>query len=173
MGFDLCRGDESFSWNIVAWPKLLGLAQRYGWKPAGTRSPKYYWLAQDPGDWEPPFDHNPADDYDPADWKGGYFSNDAQQVTAADALALAEALEKSLDDIPDCLDLPDKRIEASMVDREKLPAMQRSFVGLFSDMPGFIMPNANLNAYEFFGGETKANVIDFIAFCRHGEFYIL
>src|SRR5262245_7431477 len=66
------------------WGKALDLAHLYGWKPLGTR---------------PPTTHNFR--LLNADWPGTYLTNDGQTVIWEDALALAGALEKAMDDIPD------------------------------------------------------------------------
>jgi hypothetical protein len=83
MGYDLCgRGGYCFV-NIDDWGPLLGIAQAWGWKPAGTLLPYGPPEAQgDPGpDWE---------------WNGGYLCNEHQEVTDEDALALAAALDRAL-----------------------------------------------------------------------------
>src|SRR5262245_15574478 len=64
--------------------KALELAELYGWRPLGT---------------QPPFRH----DFHKlsAEWDGAYLTNDGQMIKAVDALSLAAALEKALDDISD------------------------------------------------------------------------
>lgn len=57
----------------------------YGWKPMGTH----------------PAPRIEVWGLDAEDWDGTYLTNDGQIVIAEDALSLAIALEKSLDDIPD------------------------------------------------------------------------
>ena len=76
MGFDLSGAGGDFRWTIFDWHKLLRIAKRYGWKPAGTV-------------------------FAAAEWGGGYTSNDSQTVTADDARQLADALERALADIPE------------------------------------------------------------------------
>jgi hypothetical protein len=66
------------------WAKALELARLYGWQPLGTRP-------------TPGFDFSNLG----ADWLGTYMTNDGQVVSAEDAYALAAALERSLDDIPE------------------------------------------------------------------------
>ena len=66
------------------WKKTLELARMYGWRPMGTQAPSYH-------------DSNRLN----ADWHGTYMSNEGQTVLREDAIAMAEALQKSLDDIPD------------------------------------------------------------------------
>jgi hypothetical protein len=60
---------------------IFGLAEMYGWTPAGT---------QPLADWDL---SRPSDE--------GYFSNDFQIVTKNDALALATALETATGDLSD------------------------------------------------------------------------
>ena len=84
------RGDYlQDGWS--GWGGACQLGVLYGWRPAGTR-------LDEPG------------------WTGGYFSNDAAQVTRDDALSLASALERALHD-PDPERLsPDERIETVPAD---------------------------------------------------------
>jgi hypothetical protein len=84
MGFDLVSHTDGsyFRWNLIDWPKVLELGRMFGWRPAGTI--RY------------------AEDGSPdPGWDGGYVTNDLQVVSAEDAAALADALERALDDIPD------------------------------------------------------------------------
>jgi len=77
------------------------------------------------------------------DWDGTYLTNDGQIVVAEDALGLGRALEKSLDDIPD-------------FNLEVYP------------------PDLNqINPFEYFAGDEKQQLTDFIRFCRLGSFLIL
>ena len=77
------------------------------------------------------------------DWDGTYLTNDGQIVVSEDALRLGRALEKSLDDIPD-------------FNLEVYP------------------PNPNqINPFEYFAGDEKQQLTDFIKFCRLGSFLIL
>src|SRR4026207_186588 len=76
---ELCR-----RFSRQSWAKALELAQFYGWKPMGTRPPSVH-------------DFHRLN----ADWSGTYLTNDGQTVKTEDAKALAHALHKALDDIPD------------------------------------------------------------------------
>jgi hypothetical protein len=77
MGYDLTNASgDSHQWKSVGWWYLLNLARHFGWKPAGTL---------------PPAAHD-----EPSAWDGNYFHNDGQRVTAPDAAALADSLEKML-----------------------------------------------------------------------------
>jgi hypothetical protein len=113
-----------------SWVKILSLARFYGWQPMGTRPPS-------------PSLYGPLGLEDEV-WGETYLRNDGQTVIAEDALSLAMALEKSLDDIPDF------NIE---IDRK-------------SDLTE-ILP------FEYFAGDEKHHLVDFIKFCRLGSFMIL
>jgi hypothetical protein len=76
-------------------------------------------------------------------WDGTYLTNDGQIVVAEDALALGMALEKSLDDIPDF------NLEVYPLDLNQV------------------------NPFEYFAGDGKLQLRDFIKFCRLGSFLIL
>ncbi len=76
-------------------------------------------------------------------WDGTYLTNDGQIVVAEDALALGRALYKSLDDIPDF------NLEVSPPDLSKV------------------------NPFEYFAGDGKQQLTDFVKFCRLGSFLIL
>src|SRR5215216_921499 len=76
-------------------------------------------------------------------WDGTYLTNDGQIVIREDALALGRALKKSLDDIPDF------NLDYYSIDLRKV------------------------NPFEFFAGDGKQQLVDFIKFCRLGSFLIL
>ena len=109
------------------WTKLLSLGMFYGWQPLGTRVPS---MSEIHG-------------FNADAWDGTYLTNDGQIVVAEDALSLAMALEKSLDDIPDFnLD--------------------------------YYLPDLNkVNPFEYFAGDEKGQLVDFIKFCKLGSFLIL
>ncbi|HLO28436.1 MAG TPA: hypothetical protein VK249_04840 [Anaerolineales bacterium] len=99
----------------------------YGWQPQGTRPPSITELH----------------DLNIEDWDGNYLTNDGQIVAAEDALSLAIALEKSLDDIPDF------NLDYYLLDLNKV------------------------NPFEYFAGDRKRELADFIKFCQLGSFIIL
>ncbi|HJR81953.1 MAG TPA: hypothetical protein VJ821_17905 [Anaerolineales bacterium] len=76
-------------------------------------------------------------------WDGSYLTNDGQIVVRADALALGRALEKSLDDIPDF------NLDVYLLDLNKI------------------------TPFEYFAGDEKQQLVDFVRFCRLGSFLIL
>lgn len=81
--------------------------------------------------------------FDVDDWDGTYLTNDGQIVVAEDSLSLAMALEKSLDDVPDF-----------NVDNDSLDP-------------------SRINPFEYFAGDEKGQLVDFIRFCKLGSFLIL
>lgn len=109
------------------WVRVLSLGIFYGWHPMGTRVPSMTEI------------HGYHTDY----WDGTYLTNDGQIVVAEDALSLARALEKALDDIPD-FNLEHDSLE-----------------------PG------TLNIFEYFAGDRKEQLVNFIKFCKLGSFLIL
>ena len=107
--------------------RVLSLGIFYGWHPMGTRVPSMTEI------------HGYHTEY----WDGTYLTNDGQIVVAEDALSLARALEKALDDIPD--------FNLEHVSRER----------------------SQLNIFEYFAGDGKEQLINFIKFCKLGSFLIL
>lgn len=77
MGYDFER-DDAANWGTtsIGWHLLQHLAERFGWRPAGTLAPD---------DWD-----------DGRIWHGEYTGNSGQRVTAADAAALATALRAAV-----------------------------------------------------------------------------
>lgn len=147
----LCR---TFSRQF--WSKALELAGMHGWKPMGTRPPSqidFYKLG--------------------AEWDGGYLTNDGQIVKAEDAFSLAAALERSLDDIPG----------------DNIPMDWKSMFRPEDDLPEWLSPEERdiieeglqdglldvmgMNPFEYFAGDEKRLLKEFIRFCRLGSFEIL
>jgi hypothetical protein len=85
----------------------------------------------------------------------GYFVNDGQRVSTEDARALADALERGLPDIPDHDALTHKTFE-----HPGSPGMRLMAI----DTPA--------SPYEWFSGDKKGVVKEFIAYCRQGGFEI-
>lgn len=80
-------GCTSSAWDFYRW-----LAERYGWRPAGTRAPKRLRFRF-------------------FRWDGGYHWNEGQWITREDAAAFADALERNLRD-PDRADAQREVIRA-------------------------------------------------------------
>ena len=76
-------------------------------------------------------------------WDGTYLTNDGQIVIAEDAYLLGSALEKALDDIPDF------------------------------NLEYYALDPSRITPFEFFAGDGKQQLADFIRFCRLGSFLIL
>jgi hypothetical protein len=138
------------------WAKALELARLCGWQPMGTRpTPQYDFCKLN------------------ADWHGSYFTNDGQVVKAEDALSLAAALERSLDDISDVNVEIDWNSQFELEDElpEWLSPEERAMIeeGLYDGMLDIM----GLHPFEFFTGDEKRHLIQFIRFCRLGSFEIL
>jgi len=110
-----------------SWTRVLSLGMFYGWQPLGTRAPSITEL------------HG----LNTEDWDGTYLTNDGQIVVMEDALRLAMALERSLDDIPDF------------------------------NLKIYPLDPARVNLFEYFAGDKKPQLVDFIEFCKLGSFLIL
>ena len=149
MGMDLRGAGRTKRFSITSWCKVLQLAQEYGWQPAGTQAPTFM-LAD--GTIETA-----------ENWSGTYFDNSYQRVSDEDAANIAEALRRALSDIPD-FDTDEKWV--------KLPP-SNPFERMMAEQ-GFEMsgPNLSLTPLEFFSGEAKQQVEDFIAYCQAGWFLI-
>jgi hypothetical protein len=84
-----------------------------------------------------------------------YFHNAGFRVTTEHARALADALERALPDVPNHEAAAHKTVE--------LPGF-----------PGerFLPFGTPIDSFEWFSGQNKRHLLDFIAFCRQGEFKI-
>jgi hypothetical protein len=148
------------------WSRILSLALFYGWKPMGTL---------------PPFIHNlrkPSEAHAANDWDGTYLRNEGQVVRGEDALALAVALRMSLDDIAD-LNLEWEFTEADLPDwlsPEEKVLVQKGLEHLNfeaeDDDESGDKPSLGILPFEYFAGDEKQNLVEFIHFCMMGEFVI-
>jgi hypothetical protein len=139
-----------------SWAKALELARLYGWRPMGTRPPcihDFYKLG--------------------ADWNGTYLTNDGQIVKAEDALSLASALEKSLDDIPDAPLKIDWNSQFWMNDDlpEWLSPSERALIE--EELEDGLLDIIGTHPFEYFAGDEKRQLLDVIRFCRLGSFEIV
>ena len=137
------------------WAKALELAQQHGWQPKGTRPP-------------PHLDFYKLN----VEWDGRYLTNDGQTVKAEDALSLAAALERSLDDLSN----------------DNLPMDWGSLFQPEDDLPEWLSPEERecieeelqdglldilgTSPLEYFAGDEKRHLKEFIRFCRLGSFEI-
>ena len=86
MGFDLTNSKgQEFHFNKYNFPRVLTLAEYFGWEPMGT-------VLSD-------------------DWNGTYVSNDWQHVLEEDAFNLAKALKTAVKALPDESFFSDREIE--------------------------------------------------------------
>ena len=149
MGYDLSNvNGKYFRWNMWGWAEVVNLALAYGWQPEGT---------------ELEYSDQRFDSYQ--QWEevsqslgGSYYGNDGQMVAEEDARAFGEALETSLDDIPD-EDIKDRSStiidDAFMTERAKVWGQEK----------------ATLIA-GFSGKENKDYLKEFVSFLKNGAFYI-
>jgi hypothetical protein len=147
----LCR---TFSRQF--WAKALELAASYGWKPMGTRPPShldFYQLG--------------------AEWDGRYFTNDGQTVKREDALLLAAALERSLGDVPDSNPPTDWNFVLRQDDDlpEWLSPEETAFIE--GELQDGLLDIMSTSPIEYFAGDEKRHLKEFIRFCRLGSFEIL
>src|SRR5574341_876690 len=125
------------------WSRILSLARFYGWQPMGTLPPYLHNLRR------PTYVDGAS-----GVWDGTYLRNEGQVVQADDAYALASALQRSLDDIPDVNpereltkedDLPDwlSPIEKAMIRKDVEEHEEQG------EIPLGILP------FEYFAGDGK------------------
>lgn len=143
-------GKDFDTMDPFAYGKLLELAHKFEWKPQGTISPERW----NPG-WA-------GKDWDPYQ----YVTNDGQTVTDEDALAIAEALERALKEIPDEESEPMELFvyEPSTNFLEEMDALEKARKGMEYHL---IDPKV-----LFAGKNGKAKIMRFIDLCRQGGFVI-
>jgi hypothetical protein len=135
------------------WLKALELARVYGWKPMGTRPPPNF-------DFYKPF----------AEWDGRYMTNDGQNVKKVDSLWIADALEKALDHISDTN--PKTDWNSGFLDDlpEWLSPEEKAMIE--EELHDGLLDVLGVNPLEYFAGDEKRNLRQFIRFCRLGSFKI-
>lgn len=138
------------------WAKALELAVLYGWQPKGTRPPAGLDL----------YALN-------TDWPGTYLTNDGQIVRAEDSFLLAAALEASLKDISDA----NPRIDwnAQLCREDDLPEWlsPEELAFMEEELQDGLLDVLGTPPQEFFAGDEKRRLREFIRFCRLGSFEIL
>jgi hypothetical protein len=137
-----------------SWSRILSLARFYGWQPMGTLPPYIYNLRGLAGN--------------DGVWDGDYLRNEGQVVQGVDALAMAIALEMSLDDIPDVNPERETTLEDDLP--EWLSPAEKALI-----RDGLVDHEYNVSAilpFEYFAGDAKQNLTEFIRFCMLGEFVI-
>ncbi|HUE99280.1 MAG TPA: hypothetical protein VMN99_08485 [Anaerolineales bacterium] len=137
------------------WSKALELARLYGWQPMGTHPPSQY-------------DFHKLG----SEWDGRYLTNDGQIVKAEDALSLGAALERSLDDIPDANITMDWSAGFWMEDDlpEWLSPMEKAMIE--DQLQDGLLDIVGMHPFEYFAGDEKRHLKEFIRFCQLGSFEI-
>lgn len=146
---------EKFS--AEAWVKALTLAVSYGWQPMGTRLPSVIECCG----------------FSVEDWDGTYLTNDGQTVSTEDASALAVALERALDDIPDFDIEIEHEIETRKEENPSEPLSPVERAVLEAGLEDHLLGLVEVHPFEYFAGDEKLHLADFIKFCRLGSFTIL
>jgi len=138
------------------WVKALELARLYGWQPLGTRP-------------TPGLDFSKLG----AEWQGIYMTNDGQIVSSEDAYALAAALERSLDDIPNVETETEWDFSLWLEDDlpEWLSPAERELVE--EELQEGLLDIMGTHPLTFFAGDEKPHLVQFIRFCRLGSFELL
>jgi hypothetical protein len=158
MSFELINQSTIISrtFSKQFWAKALELAMSYGWQPMGTCAPSQVDFTQIN-----------------AEWDGRYLTNDGQTMKAEDAFLLAYALERSLADIPNANPKIDWISQFWMEDDlpewlspEEAAMVEEGLQDGLLDMMG-------VHPFEYFAGDEKNHLKEFIRFCRLGSFEIL
>lgn len=158
MSYDLFNPYTSIcrKFNQPFLAKALELAEIYGWQPLGT---------------QPPSGHDFRELN--AEWDGNYLTNDGQIIRAQDALSLANAVEKALDDIPDSRVNMDWNLKFRVEDDlpEWLSPSEKEMIedGLENELLDVI----GIHPLEFFAGAEKYQLKQFMRFCRLGSFIVM
>ena len=157
MSFDLSRnGEVLFNSNITNWPRLLRLAQVYGWKPMGTVDSQVM----------------SEEEYARQPWDGSYHTNDHQIVQTEDAKNLADALEKALSDVKE--KAPKHHLHAGQSTEIKACKDYSELEALLKKALLTAAHWEQLDEHEtvMYWGGSKQYLRYFIRFCRKGEFSI-
>lgn len=107
-----------------------------------------------------------------ADWSGTYLTNDGQIVKAEDARSLAAALERALDDIPDVNAQINWSSKFWLEDDlpEWLSPPEREIIE--EGLQDGLLDTMGIHPVDFFAGDEKRCLIEFMRFCRLGSFEI-
>jgi hypothetical protein len=133
MSMDLNGAGGYFKTSNECWRQLLRLAHDYGgWEPMGVWQPTGDWIA----------DARFGDGRMDEERTMNYFTNDFQLVCDEDARNLADAVERSLSDVPAFM---------ARIDNKAVEAMTPP---------------------EWFCGHGRDLLRDFVAFARSGAFRI-
>lgn len=155
MSFELVNQSTEISrkFSRQSWAKALELARSYGWQPRGTQAP-------------PGMDFFQLE----AEWNGTYMTNDGQVVKAEDAHSLAAALERALVDIPEVgrhVDWSPKSWADDDLPEWLSPAEKEL---IEEELQDGLLDIMGTDPTEYFAGNEKRYLTDFIRFCRLGSF---
>jgi hypothetical protein len=157
MGMDLLRDDSTDGMHFTnfTWSRVLSVARAHGWVPAGTRAPSREWYARQWGCRAEDLEEDPAAE----PWSGIYDSSDFQEVTAEDARALGDAIERALQAAGDASPL-------SVPDVSRPVGRDQVLVRAMEDK-GF---EVRLMVEEHHGIDMRQMLREFVVFCRGGGF---
>ena len=155
MGYDLtAKSGNYYRFNVHYFPKVLRLALAYDWIPMGT-------VNSTPG------------------WAGEYLTNAKQEVVKQDALNLAEALERALENVTKLPETEELKMPVFIPhvgeNREDYYNRVMREMGETGDQSLHIPDKAELSKllYEFGHKELIDKVRGFIAYCRTGDGFII
>jgi len=147
MSVDLSnKNGGHLKFSNIGWAQILSLAKLNGWVPAGTVDP--WW----------------KNEVDAPQWEGSYCSNDGQTVTAEDALAIANSLEKALLEITEPLLRPSGYIP--------IDECFRMSVAVVEAVESALNPNCEPYSEIIPIRIGEQDIRDLIQFSRMGEFCI-
>lgn len=154
MGYDLTNKKWEFRLTIHFFPKLLRLALAYDWLPQGTLK------------------------IEATGWDGSYLKNSFQRVGALDALNLAGALERALEEIPELDTTVEPQIYRKEIRTQEDPLTVPLYLaGVISSLQdAFYIPSReekNKLLYDMGNRETREEIREFIAYCRAGDGFII
>jgi hypothetical protein len=137
VGFDLTsESGESYQMRSGGWSLVLSVADAYAWAKQGSL---------------------PPEGVAATDWDGSYASNDGQRVTAEDARALADAIERMLAD--------EDRVARV---REVAILLEEQVRQLAKREYGIDLPPETHGEYPV----DEPSLRDLVRFCRQGGFRI-
>jgi hypothetical protein len=137
---------RQITFNNRTYGMLMKLAFDGGWRPIGCLEPEG-WTGLD------------AEGKSVKFFSMDYFGGRGQRVQEQDALAIAQALETAMDDIPQ-FDALGFKVQSEI----RLPGQDQTIRQL--------RPGAKVNPFEFFSGRGREAVLAFAEFCREGAYSI-
>jgi hypothetical protein len=153
----------AITFSNLQWGLMVKLAYDHGWKPWGVRPPEDWIASIDPS----AEGHASGAGSSGGGGRGGrggakrwhfmdYFSLKRQQIVAGDALAMADAIERALPDIP-----THDALSHKVIQEIQLPDVDEPL--------RMMQPGVTVNAFEFFSGANRRILQEFITLCRSGS----